>query len=275
MKITSQWCNNTNRIYYHGSRYGIDAAKSNFGCFFVTINPVYALMYAKDETCEKFNEFYLMHFKRSLNIFNIKSSKDLQMLSRLVIREKKYGYLQMFELMKTRDWLSLLRGYRAEVIGMIKNLGYDGFFNYEVDHFTLSKKEPHLTFEHYPAIGLFNIDDVTMTAVDPFSLDEIKTRKIEEERALKEAAFKFYKRKIPCEVADEYFSEETDPLFPESFCFAALTLSEVKNIVFEVYQNPDSTEKYLLQNGSINMREAILNNGYCDELRFGRPRRMW
>lgn len=158
MIFSEQKLRNLNRKYYHGKIRGFDDSKKLYQEFFITTNRWYACRYAgRNGIVEEYN------LRGSANIFNMKSSFDRKTFETFCNQYYPYA-LSDIELMKENDWSGIRQdeSYRQSLINIIKDCGYDGFFNYEIDH--NMKKELHSygiyrydgSEEHYPAIGIFD-----------------------------------------------------------------------------------------------------------------------
>lgn len=206
MLISEQKYTNKNRIYYRGLKEE-DLAKKGFKEIYLTTNVVYALSYA---TINGTIEAY--HLKDSLNIFNMRSKQDEANLRKFCnshIGQYK-NYLKLFDNLKNNDWSEIVGGsvIRQPLIIAIKSLGYDGYFNYEIDsrYFELTKKYFWNTYEkahvNFPAIAIF--DESKIEKVDILRADKIlqneKIKKINQQEkgfvlSLKEKNFNLIKEK--------------------------------------------------------------------------------
>ena len=165
MIIREQKLKNFDRIYYHGKVAGFKKEERKFSEFYLTTNIYYAVMYAKrGGTVEKYQ------LKEIADIFNANSHTDERIFRDYCIEHNNIAYKYLTHL-KNCDWCGIDDDkYRDKLIDIVKELGYDGFFNYELDEnlrrvfhnagvFQFDGKEPR-----YPAIGLFNEDMVTKKA---------------------------------------------------------------------------------------------------------------
>lgn len=159
MLITEQKYTNKYRIYYRGIK-ADDISRKNFKEIYLTTKFPYALAYSKmngviEEYC----------LKDTANIFNMKCKTDESKL-RVYCQNhyQQYGnYLKCFEELKNNDWGSLLGiDNRTALIIAIKSLGYDGYFNYEIDknYYEETKDYCWCRFSELqiksPAVAIFN-----------------------------------------------------------------------------------------------------------------------
>jgi hypothetical protein len=173
---------NTTRPYYHGSTQVLYKEFSNYKFFFITTDPLYALSYSKNRECTSFSHFYEIRFKKRLNIMNLKSRKDINTMKDACIKNKKFGYLQVFNSLQSRDWSAIFDSDKErECFIDLIDKSYDGFFNYEYD--TLSNRYNNVSrynLSDEPSIGVTDIDNLIVSEIDPFTLDKVKKREQED-----------------------------------------------------------------------------------------------
>lgn len=133
MLITEQKLKRLGRLLYRGSLYpDWDESLSLFKCFYVTSEPSYALYYATDDDSHNVGyvtEFYL---NKPCNLFNANSDRDFQILKTyLTTKNESLISLQDLKTLRTEDWLLLGPGKKEELIKCLKELGFDGFVNFE------------------------------------------------------------------------------------------------------------------------------------------------
>jgi len=175
--LKEQKYNNTNRIYYHGSKdinLNLKNKVKDKNIFYLTPSFDYALNYTRSGLVNK-TAIYFIKLKKSLNIFNARSDKDARFLEkRLTVKlmqlntdempedylQKEAPYIARYVVndLSDRDWIDALDNFKINypdwnipfrsAIFELLNLDYDGYFNYEVDNNAAG-----------PAIGLFTIDN--------------------------------------------------------------------------------------------------------------------
>ena len=149
------------KIYFHGSKYEkLDKSHSHFdNWFFISCDITTSLLYCK-KTEDEIKYIHTFRLKRPLNIFNANSKVDYAKLRKALMRK---GYIsfannEMFFL-KKNDW-SQINDYiesditRSELVNIVEDLGYDGFFNFEFDE---DKSHCNDQFSK-PSIGIFGDD---------------------------------------------------------------------------------------------------------------------
>lgn len=131
MILTEQKINRIGRIYWRGSEYPDWNSNIPGHPLYVTTKPVYAISYSEDK---QGNYKYLFQFylKEKINIFNMRYRKDEIKLEDFC-RVYKVSYLMnIFKYLKDEDWLTVLSIQERNIfIKLLKQLGYDGFFNIE------------------------------------------------------------------------------------------------------------------------------------------------
>lgn len=211
MLINEQKYTNKYRIYYRGIRTN-DVSQKNFKEIYLTTKFPYALSYAK---MDGIVEEYCL--KDTANIFNMKCKTDEGKLRVFCQNHyQQYGnYLKCFEELKENDWGKTLGlDGRIALIIAIKSLGYDGYFNYEIDEnfYKEIRKYPWCRFSELqiksPAIAIFNenaIKKITSYNKTNFTKFDIfnKIKKEEKKSVLSDAydkneeeAFKLLRNRI-------------------------------------------------------------------------------
>ena len=129
MTFREQRYKNKSRIYYHGESPG-STYKLSCGEFYLTTYFPYAASYAKlNGTVTEY------HLSKTCNIFNGLSNQDFQLLKNYC---EKYArrFLNVLSRLKKRDWFKLFDqdiNKRQELLTIIEDLGFDGYFNFEID----------------------------------------------------------------------------------------------------------------------------------------------
>ena len=249
MILNEQLYKNLYRPYFRGQRIDYDEKKSNFqNIKFYTINPVYALFYAKKEGI-----IYKYRLKNQVNIFNARNRTDFDKLHSFIVNNHTPVSYDTLEKLKTEDWVSVLDGdkNRSLVLDIIKNdLMYDGFFNYEwtqamkkdlmtkyENDFNLFMKLP--VSDKNPSIGIFNKD--SFIEVDSFSykefieLEQIKAFKKNEIESLENFFIKI-KATFGKDAAYKIITESADN-------WLVLTADEANKIIDDLYNKKFNVEE--------------------------------
>lgn len=130
MIISEQRHRSQYRAYFHGKQKTDRGFFLSCGEFYLTTSFVYASTYALlDGTVTEY------HLKHEVNIFNALADKDYNKLKNFC---KKYAskYLGMLPTLKRDDWFGLFENNvnkRQELLTIIEELGFDGYFNFEID----------------------------------------------------------------------------------------------------------------------------------------------
>lgn len=243
MILNEQRHSNLNRSYYHGKIFSFENDKRKFSEFYLSTSLLYSLVYAYDED-HNFGVIEEYRLKSPINIFNAKDKKDEACL-RIYLHKNVPKYLKYIELLKENDWSVILEGdYNRQIlIDIIKDLGYDGYFNYEIDKESIDFLHKAGVFKYsdltikQPSICIFNKDSIKKVFEwDKKSLlrnskfNDIKNKEIE--------WFSYKVRNKMLETKDE-FDEE---FFIEGMYRLTLTLdkNELYDIIDEVQSNLDS-----------------------------------
>lgn len=157
MIISEQKHSNFNRIYYHGK---IKNRKLLSNEFYLTTKFAYAFMYSTGYIYGEVEEYRL---NQIANIFNAKCKSDESAL-RKFCQKNAPNILKYIDLLKDNDWKSIRDNQlRDDLIYIIRDLKYDGYFNFEIDQKMLDELHDRNIYKydnqkHSPAIGIFNTD---------------------------------------------------------------------------------------------------------------------
>jgi len=160
MLLNEQLYKNFYRPYFRGQRKDWDIEKANFkNESYFTTSPFYAYFYARGEEEGVVIEYRL---NNNVNIFNLNSKKDYFTLHKFLIDSNENKLLRCLNDLKNNDWTFVLNGddNRNELLSIVKELGYDGFFNYEYIESMRSDLDiaeiKYPLVDKNPAIGVFN-----------------------------------------------------------------------------------------------------------------------
>ena len=159
MLINEQKYTNRNRLYYRGlTEY--DESSKLYRETYLTTRLIYALAYSFG--LKGIVEVYRL--KDTANIFNMRSKQDEGNLRVFCHNHGMSKYLKYFDKLKNNDWLGVLEEDRQKLVNAIKSLGYDGYFNYEIDEVRYEKIK-HSSFCNFsslqiksPSVAIFNIN---------------------------------------------------------------------------------------------------------------------
>lgn len=215
MILDEQKHKNLYRRYYQGRIKDYDSSKAIFkGWSYLTTQPIYAYFYAKDGG--NVSEFVL---KTDIDVFNANCDTDFYKLKQYAI-ENDVAWLNydIIERLKTEDWSYVLKGdtKRSEILDILKNLGYDGFFNYEYSDKMQKELSSVLGTEvllpNEPAIGV--LDKTAFTLIgsydnlgDLLTLDKAKEYKEQEKAGILKTASGLLKIKKHAGLSDEQIKE--------------------------------------------------------------------
>ena len=155
MLLNEQQYKRLNRIYYHRQRFeNRDKSLTDFQCYYLTTDPFYAYQYSGRDGYIK-----VLKFKQGLDICNFKSKQDCSKVEDFCRKNKVLKDPREFiTILSEEDWLTFFKNFnnRSLFIEILQDLGYDGFFNIEVE----DKLRGRLTrFSDnslgFPAIGIF------------------------------------------------------------------------------------------------------------------------
>lgn len=124
MILSEQKHTNLDRPYYRGLK---PDGKRVYTETYFTTNFLYALAYATLE-----GTVIEAKLKTTADIFNANSLVDCGRVRNYIREHSEFGpYLSALEKLKTQDWTDVLKGSYGPFIGLLKCLGFDGFFNFE------------------------------------------------------------------------------------------------------------------------------------------------
>lgn len=150
IRLNEQRFTNKNKIWYRG-RDIQDSGFKNWGCLFLTTSLGYAYGYASISP----NGFIEVHTlcNTPLNIFNAQNPTEYRLI------EKHFpSYASQ---LKKGNWYEILGiDTRTDFLEILKELGYDGFINFEDED------------DSAISIGLFNPQDSKV--VETLTLDEVR-----------------------------------------------------------------------------------------------------
>lgn len=215
MILDEQKHKNLYRRYYQGRIKDYDSSKAIFkGWSYLTTQPIYAYFYAKDGG--KVSEYVL---KTGINVFNANCDTDFYKLKRYAI-ENDVTWLNydIIERLKTEDWVYVFDGddKRSEVLDILKDLGYDGFFNYEysdkMQEEISSVLRAEVLLPNEPAIGV--LDKTAFTLVryydsleDLLTLDKAKEYKEQEKAGILKKVSDYLEIEKRVGLSDEQIKE--------------------------------------------------------------------
>ena len=129
MIISEQKYTNKNRLYYRGiSEY--DESLKQFKETYLTTRLSYALAYSFGLK----GNVEVYRLKDTANIFNMRSKTDEANLRKDCHLNSNYSdLLKYIDKLKNNDWLDITETKRRKLIGLIRAMGYDGYFNFEID----------------------------------------------------------------------------------------------------------------------------------------------
>lgn len=242
MALQEQTYRGHKRIYYQGRAPDFDESKRTFkDVFYLTTSIVYAVSYAG----EKGNvSSYVL--KKDLNIFNAKSKQDYNKIKNVLSND----LLSYLDRLADEDWVFednlFEQTTKNKFIKIIKSLGYDGFFNYEVDKKFLRrmKKSPYWDFMNKvmidnPSIGVF--DESNLIKVD--SNIDFKSESSYKEFSDLEKNFIAYN--LLNLLNNDKFDDEHKYMLYKSLCNNLMTLSKD-----EIYELVFSYDKDFILNNS-------------------------
>lgn len=169
MILTEQQYENLNRRYFHGAKNGrIVKDDALFDYFYLSTDFLYAATYACISGREK-SKVFEFRLKEGLNIFNARSKTDIISL-RVGIKKANIKFFEKWyeQGLQNEDWTFLLRNENKKdrTIQVIKDLGYDGFFNYEWTEKSKTYQGIHVkNIEDKSVVGIFDIEKLKQVAV--------------------------------------------------------------------------------------------------------------
>lgn len=263
MVLTEQQYKNLSRRYFHGSQNGkLNPKESRQDFLYLSNSFVYSSMYACqiDPLHGKVFEFRL---KEELNIFNAKCKSDLLKL-KLYARKNNIDWKKL----EKEDW-SLLKS-KASIIELIRDLGFDGFFDWEWTS-NLRKYRENVEGElkgqfldTSPAVGIFDVEKLkqvqTYQYSDYFEFDDfVKIYNIEKQ-ALKNYASTLYINEKDLYPAILYYTQDHFLFLTEKDLEEVLNnISDyVKSTEFEIMNILDECLKFgISKNGKHELTEEL------------------
>lgn len=160
MIISEQKYTNKNRLYYRGiSEY--DESLKQFKETYLTTRLSYALAYSFGLK----GNVEVYRLKETANIFNMRSKTDEANLRKWCHLNSCYSdLLKYIDKLKNNDWLDISETKRGKLIQLIKTMGYDGYFNFEIDRsrYEALKDKCYCYFStlqvNSPSVAIFNIN---------------------------------------------------------------------------------------------------------------------
>lgn len=242
MGLQEQTYRGHKRIYYQGRFSGFDESKRTFkDVFYLTTSIVYAASYAGDDG--NVSSYVL---KKDLNIFNAKSKQDYNAIKDALSND----LLSYLDRLADEDWVFgdnlFEQTTKNKFIEIIKSLGYDGFFNYEVDKKFLRrmKESPYWDFINKvmidnPSIGVF--DESNLIKVD----DNIDFKKESSYKEFSDLEKNFIAYSLLSLLNGGKFDDEHKDMLYKSLCNSLMTLSKD-----EIYELVFSYDKDFILNNS-------------------------
>ena len=232
MILKEQNYGNLNRKYYHGICENYKKSERRFEDIFLTTKKEYAIPYALRNGIVE-----VYRLKQSANIFNMLCKTDESNFREYCLKTDK-RILRNIKYMKKNDWSFIDDdSYRNILIKIIKILGYDGFFNYEIDKKALKRLRDYGVFKYTkrdissPAVCVFNSDILIKDTSFPV---EILCDKDLEIDYIKEKARDYWS-------LHKDFSYVVKRLFEETI---VLSETDIETLVYNILNNRDN-EKFL------------------------------
>lgn len=173
MILLEQKYTNLNRLYYRGLQ-RLSAKEKRFNETYFSTKAEYALVYT-DKLAGSLGVYRL---KETANIFNMKCKIDEGKL-RTYCQKNLPSLLGSLEQLKNNDWLYLVGSSNREcLVNAIRTLGYDGYFNYEIDKelYNNAKNNPGLCFTNLQvkssSVAVFN-PEKTLIKIKEYSGKEL------------------------------------------------------------------------------------------------------
>lgn len=128
MIISEQKYTNLNRKYYRGLL-NYDKKNKVYNETYLSTRFAYAFAYSGLNGVVEIYEL-----KQKSNIFNILSKVDEDNFRSYCRKNNNSKFLSYIDKLKNNDWKSVLgESDKNELINILKTLGYDGFFDYEIE----------------------------------------------------------------------------------------------------------------------------------------------
>lgn len=246
MIIKEQRYTNLNRIYYHGQIPGFDNNQKRFSEFYLTTKFLYSLTYAYNEN-HNFGKVELYRLNQFANIFNAKSKTD-EANFRKYLQNSFPECLRCIEQLKENDWSTISGGdeNRKKLLHSVKQLGYDGYFNYEIDKDSIDELHSYDIFKFSdlvvksPSIGIFNKDILEKV----FEYDENNIEKYPEFDKLKNEEIEYVNSLAKRSIL-KYKDNFDEDMFIDNVSKLCVLLSkeEIFNIVENI--NLEDLKEYL------------------------------
>ena len=166
MVLTEQLYTDKNQVFYHGTlakSEDSDISKANFPWYFITPNFMYALRYARKFE-ETFGQIRKFNISRDINIFMAENDSDLNNLKNY-LKLPEDEWLKLQDTLLNKDWTKLGEAERTKIADAIKELKYDGFFNYEDADETDKTYQFSEYYTKAPSIGLFDKSVLTQIGI--------------------------------------------------------------------------------------------------------------
>lgn len=227
MLISEQKYTNLNRLYYHGK---IKDRKLLSNEFYLATKFAYAFVYSTGYTYGVVEEYRL---KQTANIFNAKSITDEGNLRKFCQRNAP-NILKYIELLKENDWKYIRDNQlREDLIFIIRELKYDGYFNLEIDQKMLDELHSRDVYKydyhkHSPSVGIFN----TGALVPLRSWDRSNFEDYEGFKDFKNEEIKKMKEDIKFEKSENKNNEEIARDLKKKIL--ALTFEELEDIIHSI-----------------------------------------
>lgn len=220
---------------------------------------MYAATYACISGREK-SKVFEFRLKEGLNIFNARSKTDIMAL-RVGIKKANIKFFEKWyeQGLQNEDWTFLLRNENKKdrTIQVIKDLGYDGFFNYEWTEKSKAYQGIHVrNIEDKPAVGIFDIEKLKQVAVYSYEsyfefesfAKEFDTEKLELKNYVN--ALKRNKPNYDIKVFALEYAKERTPFLPQKDVEDILENSKLKESEKNIYNSSARIFEKCLKNGS-------------------------
>lgn len=235
------------RVYFHGFKYNkLNTDNAHYDCFFITCDITTAILYCK-KTEEELKYIHTFIIDKPLKIFNAKSEVDYARLYKALIKAGSLDFARnrLWEL-RDNDWSQLddTLVSRGDLINIIKDLGYDGFFNFEWDEDKVHPNEQ----ARKPSIGIFDISCLSYTGVQP--VETFKTTKFTQinKSDISQVKSSFISLKRRCKSIDEYNRRVEKFIDNHSTYYSTLTKKDFLEIANSVeYKIDESMADYYEQ----------------------------
>lgn len=235
------------RVYFHGSKTDtLDIKNAHYDCFFITCDITTAIIYCK-RTEKELKYIHTFTIDKPLNIFNARSKVDYTKLYKALMEKGSLDFARnrLWEL-SDNDWSQLddTLVSRGDLINIIKDLGYDGFFNFEWNE---GKVHPNEQAQK-PSIGIFDINCLSYTGVQP--IEAFKTTKFTQinKSDISQAKAFFISLKKRCKSIDEYNNRVEKFINDHGTYYSTLTKKDFLEIADSVeYEINESMADYYEQ----------------------------